>query len=217
MNNMVDKMMYHSGASRLFLDRPDEYFTAADVSRALRMPYATAWRCMRLLKGAGVVRELLVGRAWAYRLNAESPFIGRLEAMLRGTAGDSPHMVVAKEFVRRARKLDNVKRIVLFGSVSRGEERPGSDIDIVVVPDRKDRKLESAMIDMADRLLLKSGLAAIPLVFTERELREDSTFEGEIKKGLVLYERGAESGGRGKGSRVLAGIGKTSPRRQVGR
>jgi len=87
--------------------------------------------------------------------------------------------------------LKNVKRIVLFGSVSRGEERPGSDVDIVVVPDRKDRKLESEMMDLADCLLLKSGLVAMPLVFTERELREDSTFEGEVKKGLVLYERGA--------------------------
>jgi len=190
MNNIVNKMMYHSDAARLFLDHPDDYFTAADASRALRMPYATAWRCMRFLKGAGVVRELRVGRAWAYRLNAESPFLGRLGTLLRGAAGDSPHMVVAKEFVRRARKFKNVKRIVLFGSVSRGEERPGSDIDLVVVPDRKDRKLESKMMDLADCLLLKSGLVAMPLVFTERELREDSTFEGEVKKGLVLYERG---------------------------
>jgi predicted nucleotidyltransferase len=190
MNNIVNKMVYHSEAARLFLDHPDEYFTAADVSRALGMPYATAWRCVRLLKGAGVVRELRVGRAWAYKLNAESPFLGRLGTLLRGAAGDSPHMVVAKEFVRRAHKLDNVKRIVLFGSVSRGEERPGSDVDLVVVADKSPKRLELKTNEIADALMEKSGIVPMPLVFTERELREDSTFEGEVKKGLVLYERG---------------------------
>ena len=189
MNNIVNRIVYHSEAARLFLDHPGEYFTAADISRVLRMPYATAWRCARLLRGAGVVRELRVGRAWAYKLNAESPFLGRLGTLLRGAAGDSPHMVVAKEFVRRARKLDNVKRIVLFGSVSRGEERPGSDVDLVVVADKSPKRLELKANEIADALMEKSGIVPMPLVFTERELREDSTFEGEVKKGLVLYER----------------------------
>lgn len=207
MNNIVNKMVYHSGAARLFLDHPDEYFTAADVSRALGMPYATAWRYVRLLKGAGVVRELRVGRAWAYRLNAESPFLGRLGTLLRGAAGDSPHMVVAKEFVRRARKLDNVRRIVLFGSVSRGEERPGSDVDLIVVPKRADKKTEDAIGDITLDIIDKSGIALTPLVMSEKELKEDRQFENEIKNGVVMHDRGPE--GR-EGGEVLAGGGKVS-------
>jgi predicted nucleotidyltransferase len=202
---MVNKMVYHSGAARLFLGRPDGYFTAADVSRALGMPYATAWRCVRILKGAGVVRELRVGRAWAYRLNAESPFLGRLEAMLRGDACDSPHMVVAKEFVRRARKLKNIRRIVLFGSVSRGEERPGSDVDLVVVPERAGKKAEDAVGDITLDVIDKSGIALTPLLMSEKELKEDRQFESEIKNGVVMYDRSHE--GR-EGGGVLAGCGK---------
>jgi len=202
---MVNKMLYHSEAARLFLDHPDEYFTAADISRALGMPYATAWRYVRLLEGVGIVQERRVGRAWACRLNRGSPSLGRMEALLRGAAGDSPHMVVAKEFVRRARKLYNVKRIVLFGSVSRGEERAGSDVDLVVVPKRTGKNAEDAIGDITVDIIGKSGIALTPLVMSEKELKEDRQFENEIKNGVVMYDRGAE--GR-EGGRVLAGGGK---------
>lgn len=78
----------------------------------------------------------------------------------------------------------NPKKVILFGSRARGEEKPNSDIDIAVDMDidfRQQRKLKEKLEEV-------SGLYTVDLVFlnqTSPEFRQKILSEGK-----VLYEKG---------------------------
>lgn len=75
------------------------------------------------------------------------------------------------------------KKIILFGSRARGEEKPNSDIDIAVDIDldfRQQRKLKERLEDI-------SGLYTVDLVFLNQINPE---FKQKIlSEGKVLYEK----------------------------
>ncbi len=66
---------------------------------------------------------------------------------------------------------DGVSRAILFGSVARGEERPDSDVDLLLVwPDNSD---DDARWDISMRVAQivddVAGRVCIPLVYTHNE------------------------------------------------
>ena len=85
-------------------------------------------------------------------------------------------------------------KIILFGSIARGEERPDSDIDLCVLTPITDRRAIDISIDLNMRLL---GVKKMPLdlfaynqdVFAQHAVRATS-FEHLINtEGVVVYER----------------------------
>ena len=86
------------------------------------------------------------------------------------------------------------KKIILFGSKARGDDRPDSDMDICVIVD----KLEGRNIDATIAIrheLHKEPIGAFDLVlyeennFNERSVFQ-STFEHTIRdEGVLLYDR----------------------------
>ncbi|KXA88483.1 hypothetical protein AKJ57_06880 [candidate division MSBL1 archaeon SCGC-AAA259A05] len=92
-----------------------------------------------------------------------------------------------------------ISRVVLFGSVAKGEVREDSDIDLLVVLKSGDRhewrrKLSSALMPVIYRL----GRYISLKTFTEKEVREisekGSAFMQEVfEDGIELYPRGGSS------------------------
>lgn len=67
---------------------------------------------------------------------------------------------VVKEFARAVRQKlgPRVKRIVLFGSRARGDTRKGSDYDVLIVVNNRDRELEEAVLDVELDILNRVGV-----------------------------------------------------------
>ena len=63
------------------------------------------------------------------------------------------------EFLRRVLEGygDMIERIILFGSVARGEAREESDIDILIVTKEEDFRLRRALVGIAFDILLETG------------------------------------------------------------
>ena len=89
-----------------------------------------------------------------------------------------------KEFAHKLRDTLPVKEVYLYGSVARSEIHEGSDIDLIVVGDFKERIFEriGKILDLTD-------LPIEPLVYTEEEwsaLRsEDNPFVNKILKEAI--------------------------------
>ncbi len=66
---------------------------------------------------------------------------------------------VIYEFAAKAREAcgDEIEEIILFGSVARGDDRPDSDIDILVITSREDYRLREYLTGLAFDLLMLSG------------------------------------------------------------
>ncbi|WP_292490133.1 nucleotidyltransferase domain-containing protein [Methanoculleus sp. 10] len=66
---------------------------------------------------------------------------------------------IVHEFAAKARAAcgDAIEEILLFGSVARGDDRPDSDIDILVITSEEDFRLREYLTGLAFDLLMLSG------------------------------------------------------------
>ena len=97
------------------------------------------------------------------------------------------------EIVRRIRSVAKPRKIVLFGSRARGEHRPNSDIDLLVIEDsplprhRRSIPLYAALAD------LRLDVDTEVVVYTPAEVEEWSGASAAfvttaLREGKVLYE-----------------------------
>jgi len=93
------------------------------------------------------------------------------------------HKEILKEFIPMKAK------IILFGSVAKGNYRYDSDIDIAIISKRKLKKMAEKI---ADKVLLKYGKVVSLKFFDEdefyRKIEERDPFVMEILKGKVIYD-----------------------------
>lgn len=93
-----------------------------------------------------------------------------------------------------ALKAYNPQRIILFGSVARGDFDENSDIDLLVIKNDSKKKIER--ICDVYRLIRspRRTIAVEPLVLTPEELQKGIAggsffLEDALKEGKVLYEK----------------------------
>lgn len=87
------------------------------------------------------------------------------------------------------------EKIILYGSMARGQIKEWSDLDIVVIKDTNQR-----FYDRIGNLLhlTKPGVGIDFLIYTPEEFRDMSTYnmfiqEEVIKRGKVLYEKNSRT------------------------
>lgn len=68
-------------------------------------------------------------------------------------------------------KVSPGAKIILYGSEARGEAKPGSDIDILILADTETLtyKERAAIADSIYAIELKTGVLISPLVFTQKQ------------------------------------------------
>lgn len=89
-------------------------------------------------------------------------------------------------FVDKIASHINVKKVYLFGSVARNDFNEGSDIDLAIIGDFRER-----FLDRSDKILEMTELPIEALCYTEQEfeemIRRGNPFVQEILKGKILY------------------------------
>jgi len=97
----------------------------------------------------------------------------------------------AQRIINRIIRQYRPKRIIVFGSFARGDVHQGSDLDLVIIKNTKQKFLKrmDAVLDLCD-----GEIAVEPLIYTEAEfermLEEGNDFlETVVSEGKVVYER----------------------------
>lgn len=91
----------------------------------------------------------------------------------------------------RSRFRNEVKDIILFGSQARGEGRPDSDIDLLIVLDTQDRRLKGEVLDLAWEAMSAHNFRAFlsPIVFLKKDYdqyrRSNSSFLANISEDAI--------------------------------
>ena len=98
---------------------------------------------------------------------------------------------IVKRFVNLIIKKFNIKKIIIFGSFARGDYHKGSDLDLVIVGEFKERFIDriGKIIELND-----SDLEIEAMVYTEEEfqkmIQERRPFiEQVLEEGIVVYEK----------------------------
>ena len=131
--------------------------SARDLARRARVAHTTAARVLRGLAEQRVVHTQHVGRAYLYQLNDRHVLAPHIRELFESEAS------VRTELIKYLRaelppRVGRAEAAFLFGSASRGDTLPGSDIDVALVaPQRSEEELERALAALSDSVRDRFG------------------------------------------------------------
>lgn len=122
-----------------------------------------------------------IGKSKVYELNNENPVIKQFKVL---------KTVIELGFLTEKLR-EKTKKIILYGSASRGDDGPGSDIDLAIIADEVEHE---GIKDDIQKIKLKKKISAeffTPFKFVELE-KNDRIYYLEIDRGIVLWEEHGE-------------------------
>lgn len=147
----------------LFFARPEQSFYLRQIVRTAGLGQGAAQRELAKWVEAGLLLRTRQGRQVHYRANRGSPVFPELKALAVKTAG-------VADVLREALKPLSGRLRVAFvhGSMARGQEKEGSDIDVLLVGRVTFGEAAAALASAEEAL----GREVNPTVYSAREFRE---------------------------------------------
>ncbi len=91
-----------------------------------------------------------------------------------------------------AKVSPEIVAIILYGSYARGEAGKKSDIDLLIILERKDKNLKEKVVDIIESTAV--GRKVIPIFATPKDLTRTPYYIFDIiKDGVVLYKNAAKA------------------------
>ncbi|WP_288841733.1 nucleotidyltransferase domain-containing protein [uncultured Deefgea sp.] len=154
---------YRRRVLALLLLRPDSAWHVREIARLTQTQAGTLNRELAKLADAGVLLVSKVGNQKHYRANTDCPIFAELAGLLRKTAGVADVLTAAL-----AELAERIDVALVFGSVARGEERAGSDIDVLVLGEVSFAEVVAALYPLQAQL----GREINPAVYSVTEFAD---------------------------------------------
>ena len=161
----------------LLLLHPGTHLHLREIARATHTQPGTVRRELSLLTRAGLLERDVQGNQVRFRANERYPIYEELRSILKKTTGVADQLRAAL-----APLTDNIVAAFIYGSIASGQERPNSDIDLMIIG--------AVMFEDVIRLIhpyqeeLRREIN--PHVYTaaefRRKAREDSSFIARMLK-----------------------------------
>lgn len=173
---------------------PRKEWTGRELSRHARVSPPQTQMALRVLEAYDLVFSRPAGRSRLWVLNREHAFITPLKSLLSVREDFQAAFVDALRSDLDRTSFEKIREITLFGSVARGQDRHGSDIDVfVVVSDpRIVEKIRETCLEISVRLMDRFGKVVMPLVWSPIEVKEKnpSLLRNIRREGITFFEVG---------------------------
>jgi predicted nucleotidyltransferase len=134
---------------------------------------------------------VVIGKSHLWKVNHKSYAFRVLSTLINDVSAVKDPMEDLKDTILSNLRVSSIKKIVLFGSVSKKLERTNSDIDIfVLVRGSEDRKkLEPAIEKLSNSCFEIYGNRLAPYILTEREMANKANLKivREIESGIQIF------------------------------
>lgn len=166
--------------------------TGREIARKADLSPRAAQQALQELYATGVVHRKVVGASYLFSLNRSRYVVENiLSPLFESEQGHGAAMI--KE-LRKALPAKGIVSIIMFGSVARGENKQGSDLDIMIVLENSldVRKITSGVQDKGGEFLAKFGMMLSPHVIRHRDFisrfdKKDKLIQNVIKEGRVIF------------------------------
>ena len=152
----------------LLLLRPDEALHGREIARRTGLPAGTITRELTRLAEVGLLKRTKRGNQQVYSADTSGPIFAELASILRKTSGLADVLVQAL-----APAAPKLRLAFVFGSVARGQETAGSDIDVMLIGAASFRQAVAALHPTQAVL----GREVNPKVFATREFTDKAGSE----------------------------------------
>lgn len=193
--NFIDLLAsgYKQEVLEALLDKPGYMFTVNELANNVSGSYNSVNKFLGQLENFDIVSFQKKGRTHLVHYNQDSRYHNVIKTLLR--ADNAPLEEAAEKYAEKlyldVEMEDQIKSIILFGSVARGTAGPNSDIDILVLVDQDAdaEEIKNKARKEAERERLE--FEVVPVVENVKEFRNNlahgKRFEKNVKKdGLVL-------------------------------
>jgi predicted nucleotidyltransferase len=173
----------------MLLLHPESSLHGREIARRAGLPAGTLTRELKRLADVGLLNCERRGNQLVYSANQQSPIFKELAGILRKTSGLADVVTEALESV-----ADRIDLALIFGSVARGAETQGSDVDLLVIGSIDFGTAVDVLYSAQQRLSREIN----PKVFSTREwkskVREGNPFVLDVLSKKKIFLVGDESG-----------------------
>jgi predicted nucleotidyltransferase len=129
-SNVLDALFptVRAGVLSAALLQPEHWWFLTEMAEYLGVTPSSLQRELESLVRAGLLQRRRDGRRTYFKANADSPVFPELRGLINKTAGIVPALRDAL-----GKFGDRIKLALLYGSIARGGEHAGSDVDLMVV------------------------------------------------------------------------------------
>jgi len=168
-------------------ESPKRQWSCSTLEDLSRLPHATVFRTLQTLKDFGILKTVRINRKDVVYLLSESPFIYEIKRIF--SIDTSVMKKIAERFAKKIASKD-IESIILYGSSLKGNIKPDSDVDILVVINKEDKLIEEKIYDEAASMSSKINKTISPVIISKNELNKEkkNQFISSVKANMeVLY------------------------------
>jgi len=172
----------------LLFGQPDRRYQSSELIRMVEGGTGAVHRQLSRLADAGLITVTRIGNQKHYQANGDSPVFHELHGLVVKSVG------LVEPLRRALAPLGNrIRAAFVYGSVAKGSDRAGSDIDLLILSNtvRHDEVFE-ALVDVESML----GRAVNPTLLSVKSWRAKKTAKGSFVARVVagdhLFVIGAE-------------------------
>lgn len=195
MNWSMIEALSSEGKVRLLnhiLAHPAASMSAAELARITDMSPMSVTRLLRYFESIGLVSIKRIGASHIYIINTASYAYDVLKPLFQHIQRTSPPLEDMKRRIVKALPVKSLQKILLYGSVAKGGAEEGSDIDIVVILNKRGVKQREDVMDALEKFgvvcIDRYGMRLESRVMTEKEFaRLPSDLRAAIETGVRIF------------------------------
>lgn len=170
---------------RTLFHYPRRLWSCSDLEHLAETPHATTFRTLKQLRDLDVVKSNKVSKKNIIFEIAKSPLVDELKklAFLEQKIAKK----IAKEFINVI-KPEKIKSAYLYGSTVTGHVKPESDIDILIILEKHDKRKEKRIQDKASEIAYERNKAISTLFMDKQEIEKEwnSQFLRSVRENMEL-------------------------------
>lgn len=174
---------------RKLIEKPEREFSFEDIAKLTALSFGTVHPALKDLVYSRAVEMRKIGKSKLYRINQRHVLFKELKALFNSES--SSFTLIAKKFAARLNKC-NIRNIILFGSVARGEFTEKSDIDILIIYKSAEALIRNCVSKLSQSFLDRWDVEITPVYLSTKEAKQkmkrfDRFMAGILDEGKVLY------------------------------
>ncbi len=174
-----------------FLLTHEAAMSEREIASILKVSHMSINRTMRELASVNFGNFVTIGKSHLWKVNHKSYAFKALANLIKDVSVIKGPMEDLKDTLLRHLSKTLIRRVALFGSVSKGLERTNSDIDIfIMVKNVADKKILEPAIEKLSNLCFEIyGNRLAPYILTEQEMskKADLNIISEIESGIQIF------------------------------
>ncbi len=167
----------------------DEPIIGRELAREIGANQTAVSKELRRLQALGMLHVGgNMGRVKPYYLNQDFPLLPGLRSIVQYAVG------VVALLRERLGERDDIDVAFIYGSLAAGDDRPESDVDLMVIGDIGGRDLSSAIREVERRTRREVSQVHYSREEFARSAREGSSFLPTVLDGAKVFVKGDEDG-----------------------